>query len=239
MIVPGSSLADSVAVLEHTAQQPAFLFPAVGVHPHLAKEWDEGSAARLQALAADPRVVAIGETGLDYHRNLSPRARQLHALETHIRIAEEIGLPLFLHQRSAHHDLIAALRGSRVRNAVVHCFTDNRDALDDYLALDLYIGITGWICDERRGTHLEELVKIIPADRLLIETDAPYLVPRNLSPARRPRDRRNEPAFLAHIAAHVARCRGVRTEEIARRTSDNARRLFGITLPPTDLRPVT
>ena len=226
MIVPGSSLNDSAAAIEHATRFPGVLFPTVGVHPHLAKEWREGSRERLYELAREPAVVAIGETGLDYFRDFSPRERQLRAFEEQLGVAEDIGLPLLLHQRDAHEDFIAVLRRAGVTDAVAHCFTGNRAGLDACLDLGLYIGVTGWICDERRGAHLKELVRAIPAERLLLETDAPYLLPRDLPRAQRPRARRNEPAFLAHIAVVVAECLDVSVEELARRTSANACRLF-------------
>lgn len=230
MVVPGSSVADSADAIRRAAHYPGALFPAAGAHPHTARDWHEGSREQLQKLVRNDAVVAVGETGLDYCRNFSPRERQLRAFDEQIGVAEDTGLPLFLHQRDAHEDFIATLKPRRaaIIDAVVHCFTANRRELDDYLELDLYIGITGWICDERRGAHLKELVKEIPRERLLIETDAPYLVPRDLAPGTRPRDRRNEPAFLAHIGARVARCLGVSIEELARCTEANARRLFGI-----------
>lgn len=232
MIVPGSSLADSIEVVERCSARPGVLFPAAGVHPHLAKDWRPDSREALRSLVRDHAVVAVGETGLDYYRDFSPRAQQLQAFEAQLGVAGDAGLPLFLHQRDAHDDFVAALREAKVSDAVVHCFTGNREELGAYLELGLYIGVTGWICDERRGAHLKELVKDIPQDRLLVETDAPYLLPRDLPPDidgdRRPRGRRNEPAFLAHIAARVAECLGVSPEEVARRTAANTLRLFRI-----------
>lgn len=236
MIVPGSSLADSADAIERAAARPGILFPAAGVHPHLAKEWRAGSREELRSLLQNDAVVAVGETGLDYYRDFSPRPRQLQAFEQQLGLAEQTGLPLLLHQRDAHEDFIAALRQAGAADAVVHCFTGNRRELDAYLELDLYIGVTGWICDERRGAGLKELVKAVPPERLLLETDAPYLLPRDLAPGiygeRRPRDRRNEPAFLAHVCARVAECLGVPAGELARRTAANTRRLFRIAERP-------
>lgn len=228
MIVPGASLADSAEAIERAAARPGVLFPTAGVHPHLAKTWNDDSLETLLSLARNDAVVAVGETGLDYYRDFSPRRLQLRAFEAQLSVAESTGLPLLLHQRDAHDDFIAALRQAPVTDAVVHCFTGTRGELDAYLELDLYIGVTGWICDERRGARLKELVPAIPPQRLLIETDAPYLLPRNLPRERRPRDRRNEPAFLAHLGAHVAECLGVSPDELARRTAANALRLFRI-----------
>ena len=228
MIVPGSSIADSAEAIERSAAHPGVLFPAAGVHPHSAKEWCDDSPEALRSLLRNDAVVAVGETGLDYYRNFSSRRQQLRAFEEQLNLAESAGLPLFLHQRDAHDDFIAALRQATVTDAVVHCFTGNRNQLDAYLELGLYVGVTGWICDERRGTRLKDLVKAIPQQRLLIETDAPYLLPRDLPREQRPRNRRNEPAFLAHVGARVAECLGVSPTELARRTSTNALRLFRI-----------
>ncbi len=228
MIVPGASIADSAEAIERAAAHPGVLFPAAGVHPHSAKEWRGDSHEALSSLVRNDAVVAVGETGLDYYRNFSPRRQQLLAFEEQLSIAESAGLPLFLHQRDAHDDFIAALRQAAVTDAVVHCFTGNRDELDAYLELGLHIGVTGWICDERRGAQLQALVKAIPQERLLIETDAPYLLPRDLPRERRPRDRRNEPAFLPHVGERVAERLGVSPAELARRTSANTLRLFRI-----------
>ncbi|HJY78648.1 MAG TPA: TatD family hydrolase, partial [Burkholderiales bacterium] len=136
---------------------------------------------------------------------------------------------LFLHSRDAHPRFYEILKHHRVKRAVAHCFTGERDELRAYLELDLYIGITGWICDERRGRHLLELVKEIPRERLLLETDSPYLTPRDLQP--QPKARRNEPAFLPHIARTVARALGRPVEELAADTTRNACRFFGLNEP--------
>jgi TatD DNase family protein len=173
-------------------------------------------------------VVAVGETGLDYHRNFSPREAQLFAFERQLQLAIACGKPLFLHQRDAHADFIACMdnvRG-RIGRAVVHCFTGERQELFDYLDRDFYIGITGWICDERRGAHLRELVKSIPSDRLMLETDAPYLLPRTVRPM--PKLRRNEPMYLAHICDEVARDRGEDVAVTAANTTATAMRFFAL-----------
>jgi TatD DNase family protein len=204
------------------------LFATAGVHPHHASDFDADTEALLRAHHALPEVVAVGETGLDYHRNFSPREAQLFAFERQLELAAECGKPLFLHQRDAHADFIACLDNMRGRigRAVVHCFTGSASELADYLDRDWYIGITGWICDERRGTHLRELVKNIPADRLLLETDAPYLLPRNVKPM--PSHRRNEPMYLAHICAEVARDRGEDVAVTAANSTAAARTFFAL-----------
>ncbi len=229
MIVTGSSVPESARGLELAAHYPDHLFATVGVHPHLARTWEpEASAEALRELAADPKVCAIGEMGLDYNRNYSEPADQRRAFEAQLALAIELGLPAFLHQRDAHEDFLAMLKAARPElvDAVVHCFTGHGAELDAYLALDCHIGITGWICDERRGAHLRELVTHIPHERLMVETDAPYLLPRDLEP--RPRERRNEPAFLPHILRAVACHRAQDPAELARLTTANACRFFRI-----------
>ena len=228
MIVTGASREGSEHALALAREHPDTLHATAGVHPHHAGDYGAETDALLRALAREPEVVAVGETGLDYFRDLSPRPAQRAAFEKQLAIAVELGMPLFLHQRDAHDDFFALLKSARDRvpAAVVHCFTDDRRALFDYLDLDCHIGITGWICDERRGTHLRELVRSIPAHRLLLETDAPYLLPRDLRP--QPSDRRNEPMYLAHICEAVARERGEESIATAEQTTANARAFFGI-----------
>jgi TatD DNase family protein len=231
IVVTGASVAASAeaAVL---AAQHAHLFATAGVHPHHAQETD-GVATwidELRALSRRPRVVAIGECGLDYDRNFSPRADQLRCFEAQLALAAELALPVFLHERAAHADFIAVLHDHRrrLRAAVVHCFTGSGAELDAYLALDLHIGITGWICDERRGLHLRDLVACIPGHRLMIETDAPYLLPRTLPvlPRRLLKNRRNEPAFLPAVLAVLAAARGEDPGDTARATTTTARTFF-------------
>jgi len=228
VIVTGASRGGSEHALELARKRPGTLYATAGVHPHHAGDYGAETDALLRVLAREPEVVAVGETGLDYFRDLSPRPAQRAVFEKQLAIAIELGMPLFLHQRDAHDDFLALLKSARDRvpAAVVHCFTDDRRALFDYLDLDCHIGITGWVCDERRGTHLRELVRAIPANRLLLETDAPYLLPRDIRPP--PSDRRNEPMHLAHICEAVARERGEEPEATAEQTTTNARVFFGI-----------
>ena len=180
----------------------------------------------MRALLAHPEVVAVGECGLDYFRDFSPRPAQRRAFERQLQIAVDTGKPLFLHQRDAHDDFIAVMKNfeGRLGPAVVHCFTGTRKELFDCLDRDWHIGITGWLCDERRGLHLRELVPSIPANRLMIETDAPYLLPRTVKP--QPSHRRNEPMYLAHIVEELARDRGESVEATAAATTATARAFF-------------
>ena len=227
MVVTGATLAGSIRAVALAHAHPGRLFATAGVHPHHASELDETALAELAALARQPEVVAVGECGLDYFRDFSPRAAQREAFHRQLELALQIGKPVFLHQRDAHEDFLAILREHAAAwRGVAHCFTGAEDQLHAYLELELAIGITGWICDERRGAHLLALVPQIPADRLLLETDGPYLLPRNLPS--KPASRRNEPAYLPHIAATVARARGETLAALARSSSESARRLFGL-----------
>jgi TatD DNase family protein len=226
MIVTGSSdqgSRDAVALAE-TA--PGRLYATAGVHPHHAADFDAASAEQIATLARKDAVVAVGECGLDYFRNFSPRKDQLRAFRSQLDVAAATGLPVFLHQRDAHDDFVELLEPMlpKLSRAVAHCFTGESESLREYLAMGLWIGITGWICDERRGAHLHDIVPIIPDDRLLIETDAPYLLPRTLQP--RPKTRRNEPAFLPEVLRVVAEARGQSEEHVAAITTANAIRFF-------------
>ena len=203
----------------------------VGVHPHHARDNGPATIPALRELAKHPRVVAIGECGLDFNRNYSPHPDQEKWFVAQVELGIELRKPLFLHSRDAFPRFSQIISSLKPETAVAHCFTGSGEELRAYLDLGLYIGITGWICDERRGAHLLELVREIPRERLLLETDAPYLTPRDLHP--QPKARRNEPAFLPHIARTVARALNRPVEEIAAETTSNARRLFGLNEPRT------
>ena len=232
MIVTGASREHSPQALALAQAHPGVLFATAGVHPHHAVEYTEECDSEMRALHAHAEVVAVGETGLDYFRDFSPRPAQRRAFERQLQIGADTGKPLFLHQRDAHADFMAIMKqfDGRLGPAVVHCFTGTRAELFDYLDRDWHIGITGWLCDERRGAHLRELVPSIPAERLMVETDAPYLLPRTLQPL--PKDRRNEPAFLPYIVAELARDRGQDVAQVAADTTRTAQRFFR--LPETD-----
>ena len=226
IIVTGADLASSRAAVQLARQYPRMLFATAGVHPHHAAQLQREDLAELRALLQQPEVVAVGECGLDYFRNLSPRDAQQRAFEWQLELAAECGKPLFLHQRDAHADFLGALRrhDASSQRGVAHCFTGAAAELADYLQLGLSIGITGWFCDERRGRHLAALVGTIPQDRLLLETDAPYLLPRDLHPA--VAKRRNEPSYLPHIGAAIARARGETVDACAAHSTAHARELF-------------
>tara|TARA_A100001391_G_scaffold74115_3_gene47940 strand:- start:42 stop:857 length:816 start_codon:yes stop_codon:yes gene_type:complete len=228
MLLTGTSVAESRQALTLCRDFPdRGLLATAGVHPHNARQFDNDARAELAELLDQPEVAAAGEMGLDFNRDFSPRPDQEKAFESQLALAAEKGLPVFLHQRDAHARFLPILRvwRDRLPAAVVHCFTDERRALYDYLDLDCHIGITGWVCDERRGRGLAELVPDIPGDRLLVETDAPYLLPRDL-PEPPPVKRRNEPCFLPWIGRRLATLRGEDEADLAARTLANTRRFL-------------
>jgi len=224
IIVTGASLEESRRAADIADAHG--LYATAGVHPHHARECDDATIPALREVAARPRVVALGECGLDFNRNYSPHPSQEKWFVAQLELAAELGKPLFLHSRDAHPRFAEILRNLRVGKAVAHCFTGEAAELRAYLDLGLYIGITGWICDERRGRHLVALAREVPQDRLLLETDSPYLTPRDLHP--QPKARRNEPAHLPHILRAVARARGETPEALAAATTRNAQAFFGI-----------
>jgi len=227
MIVTGLTAQLSQAALELARTRPKVLCSTAGVHPHNARGFDRQTQAELRNLACAPEVVALGECGLDYDRDFSPRPEQRTAFELQLELAAELGKPVFLHERSAHEDFYRILKNAREKltGGVVHCFTGGEAELEAYLELGLCIGITGFVCDERRGTHLQALVARIPADRLMVETDAPFLLPRDLRGAS---GRRNEPCYLPHVAASVARYAGRSEADVRRDTTATASRLFDL-----------
>lgn len=227
LIVTGTNASASQRAVEISLSNPNLLCATAGVHPHDAANCDEQEFAQIRELSKLDIVRAVGETGLDFNRDFSPRDIQERVFEEHLALACEIDKPVFLHQRDAHarfFPILKSFRDSLLKHGVVHCFTGEREELYDYLDLDMYIGITGWVCDERRGRHLLEFIKDIPPDRLLLETDAPYLLPRSIKP--RPKSRRNEPQYLTEVLHTVALAVGRSPMIVAQQTSANAQRLF-------------
>ena len=228
LIITGTSVRASEAAAEYAEKHKSKLYSTAGVHPHDAKSCDGHTIGRLKRLCRLPQVVAIGECGLDYDRDFSPRDVQRKWFEAQIKLAVEENMPLFLHERAAFADFISILKKYKgiCGRSVVHCFTGTKEELRGYLALGCHVGITGWICDERRGGALRNAVKDIPLDRLMIETDAPFLLPRNLR--EKPVENRNEPKFLPHIAAEIAKCIGIPADGLAACTTENTKLFFGI-----------
>ena len=227
-IVTGSSEQGSKDAYALASQQPGILYATAGVHPHHANEYSMRVEDTLSQLLNNESVVAVGECGLDYFRNFSPVDAQRHAFSAQIKLAVKTGLPVFLHQRDAHDDFIEILEPAMIgiSGGVAHCFTGTASMLKEYLDLGLHIGITGWICDERRGAQLQEIVGEIPLDRLMLETDAPYLLPRSLDP--RPKTRRNEPAYLPEVLRVVSECMGLPESVVANASTENALRFFSL-----------
>ena len=236
IVVTGSDVASSSAAIELSRSHPAMLRATAGVHPHCSASFDTDTLNRIAALSRDPMVCAIGETGLDFNRDYAPRDAQERAFAAQLELAAETGLPLFLHERDAFERFAAILAPLRQRlgKVVVHCFTGSRQALFRYLDLDCHIGITGWICDERRGRRLQSLAQHIPLQRLMIETDSPWLLPRNL-PQPPPVRRRNEPSMLPQVLKTLAACRKQSPELLAHHCCENALHFFS--LPPLEPQP--
>ena len=232
LICTGTSVRASQDAQKLAQGRPGVLYATAGVHPHDASRCDRATIGVLRALAAAPEVVAIGECGLDFNRDFSPRPVQIEWFKKQVELAKELQMPLFLHERDAAGAFIEVLDAVKPEPAqvVVHCFTGDGPTLQQYLRRGYNIGITGWICDERRGVHLRGLVRQIPGDRLLVETDAPFLTPRDLRP--KPADGRNEPAFLVHVLKAVAAARGEPPAAVAAATTANARRVFAKLVAP-------
>ena len=207
---------------------PNTVYATAGIHPHDADEMNRENLSLLSALAESNSVVAIGETGLDFNRNYSSKANQIAAFEVQLELAAEKKMPLFLHERDAAEKQIEILTDYRnhFTQAVIHCFTGDKKTLYRYLDLDLYIGITGWVCDPKRGVELRKSVADIPLNRLMIETDSPYLIPKNMPQP--PKNRRNEPAFLSYVLEGIQSQRSETVETIAQATTANAKRFFNI-----------
>jgi TatD DNase family protein len=225
VLATGTSLHSSEQALAF-ARRHARVWAAAGVHPHTAKDWTPAVADAFEPLWADERVVAVGECGLDYNRMFSPKDAQRRAFEAQIAAGVRLDKPLFLHCRDAFDDFHAMLGDAAAAGAhgVVHCFTDGAAQAEALLALgfDIGIGITGWVTDTARGTELRDALRVIPLDRLHLETDAPYLRPKNAGKTRP----YNEPALLPFVARAVAELKDVDEATLSAHATANSRRLF-------------
>lgn len=228
LILTGTDLGESIQAVELAEQFSETCFSTAGFHPHGAKDANESSFKELCKLFEREKVVAAGEMGLDFNRDFSPRPVQEKVFEQQLELAVRYKLPAFCHERDAAQRCYDIARQYRdeLSGMVVHCFTADREALYRYLDLDLHIGITGWVCDERRGTHLHPLLKAIPANRLMIETDAPWLLPRTMD--KKPENRRNEPAFLPWIVKTIAEHTDKSPGQIIQETTATAARFFNL-----------
>lgn len=197
-----------------------------GVHPHHADAFSKEAIIQLNALSSDSNMIAIGECGLDFNRNFSTQENQLTAFEAQLECAADNHKTVYLHERDAFEDQIRLLKKylPRIPYAVVHCFTGSLYQMQAYLDLGCYIGVTGWVCDDKRGGDLQEAVKHLPLDKLLLETDAPYLFPKNV----KPRAKNNEPSFLPHVANKIAELKGVDLSLLSEMSVKNANRVFGL-----------
>lgn len=235
LIVTGTDVEHSEQALLLSERYPARCYATVGLHPHHASDYSSDVDSELRDMLMHENARAVGECGLDFNRNYSTRQEQLRAFEAQLEIAIDMRLPLFLHQRDAHQDFLSILKNCRhdLGHVVAHCFTGSVEELHDYMQLDLHVGVTGWICDERRGAALQQAVRQISLDRIMLETDAPYLLPRDLSSQDMSRlglrKNRNEPCVLPHIASVVARYMDVDTAALAVTAYENSRNFFSIT----------
>jgi TatD DNase family protein len=236
IIITGTSLsasreANRLATRYNQEQQLVKLYSTAGIHPHEATRHSTYNYREqlVDLLQKNQTIVALGECGLDFDRNFSLPDDQRRVFDTQLQVACEFNLPLFIHERSASADMLSMLeKYAQHENfrGVIHCFTNGSlDVLQRYLSLNLYIGITGWICDERRGKDLAKLIPHIPLDRLLIETDAPFLLPRNIT---KPWPDHNEPSYLSYVVKKLAECYSVSIDEIAKHSTENAKKLFNL-----------
>jgi len=228
LIITGTSERGSIASAKYASKYPGKLYSTAGVHPHDVKNCTATTIDKLKELAQKECVVAIGECGLDYNRDFSPRDVQRKFFQDQVDLACELEMPLFLHERDAFEDFVQILgnRKTDIKNMVVHCFTGNENELSKYIDMGCYIGITGWICDEKRGKHLLKLIERIPSDRLMIETDAPFLLPRNLNI--KSNNGRNEPKYLVHILQQMAFYLDKDPAVLADETYQNTKRFFDL-----------
>lgn len=229
-IITGTTVKSSKTALEYADQEKFkdILFSTAGVHPHDAKTCNENTIENLRKFAANDSVVAIGECGLDYNRNYSPQDVQREWFERQVQLAQDLDMPLFLHEREAHDDLVKILSKypDMCERACVHCFTGTKEEAEKYLELGCYIGVTGWICDERRGQSLQEAVTVIPPEKMMIETDAPFLIPRNFP--KKPKSNKNKPEYLPHILNTIAEYKDCDSEELGKSVSKTTREFFKI-----------
>lgn len=202
-------------------------YGTAGIHPHNADSAKQEDFELIEKIVTENRkIVAVGECGLDYDRMFSAKENQIRCLEKHIVLAEKLDKPLFLHERSAAEDFIARFKKHPdiCKKSVVHCFTGTKETLENYLSMGFSIGITGWICDDRRAKGLREAVRIIPLDRILVETDAPYLTPRNVPGL----GRTNVPQNITYVVKELANYMKVSEEVLEENARKNTERLFHI-----------
>ena len=232
LLITGTCVSSSQKALDFCHQYehefPKMLFATAGVHPHDADNVSDNYLEEITQLANKRQVKAIGECGLDFNRNFSTPDQQKVVFSEQIALAAKLNMPLFLHQRDAFQPWFSLLKPyiDKIPAMVTHCFTGSKDELQQCLAANMYVGITGWLCDERRGQTLRDIVSMIPLNRLLIETDAPYLTPRTIKP--KPKSSRNEPSYLPYVLNEISCITGIDPTELACQTSLNARQVFNL-----------
>ncbi len=225
VILTGTSIRGSRESAEIAEEYPEILFSTAGIHPHDAKSFNEQSISELRKLLKQDHVVSVGECGLDFDRDFSPRPIQEKCYQAQLELAVEVNKPLFLHERSAfkRFNEITDDYLSQLPEAVVHCFTGTLNEAKTYLDKGFYLGFTGAISDEKRFKHLEDVIKYVPLDRMMIETDAPFMLPKNMHGRQ---NRRNEPSFLPYVAQTIALLKKISISEVADETTETARNFF-------------
>ena len=224
-ILTGSDMRENEKV--HHFVQNHNAWGTAGIHPHNADSARKEDFSRMEEILAENyKILAVGECGLDFDRMFSERENKIRCLEKHIELAERMEKPMFLHERDAARDFVSVFKQHPkiCRRAVVHCFTGDRATLETYLEMGFYIGITGWICDDRRADALREAVSVLPLERVMLETDAPYLTPRNVSGI----GRINFPQNIRYVAETLAKYMHVPEEELLRHARENTETFFGI-----------
>tara|TARA_B100001769_G_scaffold141142_1_gene110560 strand:+ start:466 stop:1257 length:792 start_codon:yes stop_codon:yes gene_type:complete len=227
VIITSSNIEDTTIALDIISKYPEIFYTTIGYHPHNAKDFKIEHINKINKYSKNNKVIAIGECGLDYYREYSSVEQQIFCFENHLIIAKDNNMPIFLHERQAHGDFIALLKKYKhdIDKAVVHCFTGQKKELEAYLDLGCYIGITGWISDLDRGQHLHDLIKYIPKDKLMIETDSPYLIPKNL-PFKH--DGVNQPSYLNYVAESIAECLNEDITFVQEIVTENTKNFFSL-----------
>ncbi|WP_077413908.1 TatD family hydrolase [Chryseobacterium sp. JV274] len=225
MILTGTSVRGSKESAEIVEEYPEILFSTAGIHPHDAQSFNGESIGELRKLLKQGHVISVRECGLDFDRDFSPRPIQEKCYKAQLELAIEVNKPLFLHERSAfkRFNEITDEYLSQLPEAVVHCFTGTLDEAKLYLEKGFYLGFTGAVSDEKRFKHLEDVIKYVPLDRMMIETDAPFMLPKNMP---RMQNRRNEPSFLPYVAQTIAHLKKISISEVADETTETARNFF-------------
>ena len=227
VIITSSNLEDTIIALDIINKYPDLFHTTVGYHPHNAKDFKSEHFDLIDNYCKQKEIVAIGECGLDYYREYSSVDEQMFCFEKHLMIAKKNDMPIFLHERKAHKDFVSILKKYKdnINKAVVHCFTGDKSELKSYIDMDCYIGITGWISDLSRGKHLHDIIKYIPKDRLMIETDSPYLMPKNV-PIKN--NGINEPSYLIYVAETIAECLNKDVNYVKQISINNTKEFFSI-----------